>query len=56
MVSLQDPWFSNISYFLTYGECLNGLNNKKRRDLKPKTLKHVIHDDVLYKREIDGTF
>lgn len=31
-VSLQDPWFSNIAYFLTYGECPNGLTTKKRRD------------------------
>ena len=23
MVSLQDPWFSNIAYFLTHGECPN---------------------------------
>ena len=28
MVILQDPWFSNISYFLTYGECPNGLTYK----------------------------
>ena len=54
MVSLQDPWFSNITYFLTYGECPNGLAIKKRRDLKIKALKYVIHDDVLYKREIEN--
>ena len=28
MVSLQDPWLSNIAYFLTYGECPYGLNTK----------------------------
>ena len=37
MVSLQDPCFSNISYFMTYGECSDGFT-KKRRDLKIKGL------------------
>ena len=56
MVSLQDPQFSNIAYFLTYGECSDGLNTKKRRALKTKALKYVIHDDALYKKAIDVTF
>lgn len=56
MVSLQDPWFSNIAYFLTYDECLDGLTTKKKRDLKNKALRYVIHDDILYKKVIDGTF
>lgn len=56
MVSLQDPRFSNIAYFLTYGECLEGLNAKQKRDLKKKALRYVIHDDILYKKAIDGTF
>ena len=56
MVSLQDPWFSNITYFLTYSECPNGSTTKQRRDLRTKALKYVIHDDDLYKRAIDGTF
>ena len=56
MVSLQDPWFSNIAYFLTFGECPNELTTKKRRYLKTKSLKFAIRDDVLYKRAIDGTF
>lgn len=47
MVSLQDPWFSNIAYYLTYGECPDGLTAKQRRDLKNKALKYVILDDVL---------
>lgn len=28
MVSLQDPWFSNIAHFLTYGEFPSGLTYK----------------------------
>ena len=47
MVSLQDPWFSNIAYYLTYGECPDGLTAKQKRDLKNKALKYVILDDVL---------
>lgn len=55
-VSLQDPWFENIAYFLTYGECPEGLTAKQRRDLKLKATKYVIWEDKLYKRSIDGTF
>ena len=36
MVSLQDPWFSNFVYFLTYGEYFDGLSAKKMRDLKKR--------------------
>ena len=56
MVSLQDPWFLDIAYFLTYGECPNGLTYKKKIGLRTKFIKYVIYDDQLYKREIDGTF
>ena len=56
IVSLQDPWFSNIAYYLTYGECPDGLTVKQKRDLKNKALKYVIFDDVFYKKSIDGTF
>jgi hypothetical protein len=48
-VSLQDPWFENIVYFLTYGECPEGLTAKQRRDLKLKSTKYVIWEDRLYK-------
>lgn len=54
MVSLQDPQFSNIAYFLSYGECPKGLSTKHIRDLKPKDLKYLIHDDVLYNKAIDS--
>lgn len=27
-VSLQDEWFSDIGYFLTYGQCSNHLSSK----------------------------
>ena len=30
LVSLRDPWFLNISYFLTYGECPPNMNHKER--------------------------
>lgn len=55
MVSLLDAWFSNITYFLTYGDCLKGLTYKKIRDLKINTARFVIYDQ-LYKKVIDGIF
>lgn len=55
-VSMQDPWFKNIVYFLTYGEFPEGLNSKQRWDLKLKASKYVIWEDRLYKRLIDWTF
>ena len=48
--------FSNITYFLIYGECPEGLSAQKRRYLKIREAKYVIVDDVLYKKAIDGTF
>ena len=56
LVGLYDLWFENISYFLTYGECLEGLNAKQRRDLKLRAAKYVIWDGKLFKKAIDGTF
>ena len=56
MVSLQDPWFSNIAYFLTYGDCPDGLTYKHKRDLRIRSAKYVRYDDQLYKRVINGTF
>ena len=55
-VGLYDSWFENISYFLTYGECLEGLNAKQRRDLRLKAAKYVIWDGKLFKKAVDGTF
>ena len=56
VVGLYDSWFENISYFLTYGECLEGLNAKQRRDLRLRAAKYVIWDGKLFKKAIDGTF
>ena len=41
-IGLYDSWFENISYLLTYGECLEGLTMRQRRDLKLKATKYVI--------------
>ena len=41
---------------MTHGEYPDRLTTKKRKYLKTKALKYVVHDDVLYKRAIDGTF
>ena len=37
-----DDWFSNIAYFLTYGECPAHLSPKEKRTLKMKFMKYVI--------------
>ena len=55
-VDLHDLWFENITYFLTFGECLEGLTTRKRRDLKLKLATYVIWDGKLFKKAIDGTF
>lgn len=55
-VALQDPWFSNVAYYLTYGDCLEHLYAKEKRNLRLKAAKYVIFNDVLYKRGLDGTF
>ena len=56
VVGLYDSWFENISYLLTYGECVEGLTARQRRDLKLKVAKYVIWDGKLFKKDIDGTF
>ena len=56
LVSLTDPWFSIIAYFLTYDECPPNMNYKERQNLKLKAKKYVILDGVLSKMGIDGKF
>ena len=56
LVSLTDPWFSNIAYFLKYGQCPPNLSHKERKNLRLKVAKYVISNGVLYERGIDGTF
>ena len=48
VVGLHDLWFENISYLLTYGECLEDLTTRQRRDLKLKVAKYVIWDGKLF--------
>ena len=38
-IGLYESWFENMSYFLTYGECPEGINAKQKRDLKLKVAK-----------------
>lgn len=56
LVGLIDPWFFDITYFLTYGECPSHLNPKERRNLRLKANKYVISQGTLFKRGVDGTF
>lgn len=55
-VSLNDSWLSNIAHYLTYGECLDHLSPKEKRNLKLKATKYAIWNDVLYKRGLNDTF
>ena len=43
LVSSIDSWFSNVAYFLTYGECPPNMSYKERQNLRLKDTKyHVI--------------
>lgn len=55
-VSTTDEWYSNIAFFLTYGECPQHLSFKEKRSIKLKVVNFVLWDNGLYKRAIDGTF
>ena len=53
---LKDKWYSDITYFLTYGECLDHVKGKDQKSLQLKAAKFVIVYDILYKRGLDGMF
>ncbi|XP_057862524.1 uncharacterized protein LOC131070880 [Cryptomeria japonica] len=55
-VNTIDEWYSNIAFFLTYGECPQHLSLKEKRSIKLKAANFVLWDTGLYKRAIDGTF
>ena len=54
MVSLLDPWFSTISYFLIENVLMDWPISRK--EILGLNLWSIIYDDQLYKKEIDGTF
>ena len=41
-VGLQDAWFEDIVYLLTYGDCPERLNARQRRDLRLRVAKFAI--------------
>ncbi|XP_059070429.1 uncharacterized protein LOC131860082 [Cryptomeria japonica] len=55
-VGLEDSWFADVSYLLTYGDCPKYLSPREKQNLRLKATKYVIFDDVLYKKGLDGTF
>lgn len=55
-VSLRDSWFSDVAFYLSYGDCPPYLTPKERRNLRLKSTKSVIVDDILYKKGLDGAF
>lgn len=55
-VGLQDSWFVDVAYYLTYGDFPIHLSSKEKWNLRLKAAKYVIFNDLLYKRGLDGTF
>lgn len=55
-VSTTDEWYSNIAFFLNYGECPQHLSFKEKISIKLKAANFVLWDTGLYKRTINGTF
>lgn len=55
-VGLQDSWFVDVAYYLTYGDCPTHLSPREKWNMRLKASKYVIFDDVLYKKGLDGTF
>ncbi|XP_059067735.1 uncharacterized protein LOC131858500 [Cryptomeria japonica] len=55
-VGLQDTWFFEVAYYLTYGCCPGHLSTKEKRNLKLKAAKYVIWQDVLCKKGLYGTY
>lgn len=41
-VGLQDSWFADVAFYLTYGECPEHLSPKEKRNLRLKATKYVI--------------
>lgn len=48
-VSTTDEWYSDLVYFLTYGECPIDLSFKEKRNTKLKSANFVLWDNNLYK-------
>ncbi|XP_057866026.2 uncharacterized protein LOC131073577 [Cryptomeria japonica] len=49
-VRLQDSWFADVVYYLTYGDCPMHLSLREKWSVILKASKYVIFNDVLYKR------
>lgn len=55
-VGHRDSWFTNVSFYLTYGDCSDHLSSREKHNLRSKVVKYIIFDDILYKKGLDGTF
>ncbi|XP_059064237.1 uncharacterized protein LOC131856454 [Cryptomeria japonica] len=55
-VDHQDSSFTNVAYYLTYGDCPNHISPREKRNLRLKAAKYVISHNILYKKGLDGTF
>lgn len=55
-VSTTDEWYSDLAYFLTYGECSAHISRNERQTLKLKAMNFVLWDNGLYKKGLDDNF
>lgn len=51
----QDSWFTNVPYYPTYGDSLDHLSPREKRNLRLKAAKYIISNNILYKKGLDGT-
>ena len=51
---LDSPWYEKIVYFLMHLQCPPDLNKSEYRSLKPKALKYILVDQVLYWKDPRG--
>lgn len=55
-VNTIDEWYSNLAYFLAYGEYPSHLLCNEKHNLKLKAINFVLWDNGLYKKGINGNF
>ncbi|KAH9301932.1 hypothetical protein KI387_013515, partial [Taxus chinensis] len=49
-VSTTDEWYTDIAFFLTYGECPPHLNQKEKRTVKLRFVKYLLWNNTIYKK------
>ena len=50
----QDSWYSDLSYFLHHGKCIEHLNPKERRDIRIKFAQYLLISSMLFYMNYHG--